>query len=98
MAAPIWDLIAAMVDVGANDDSLPLSDRLTSCIAGTAKAGKVNLSWQVLAHITGTDKERRLVQDRVGCNQGGANAPPLHIVGIGKAGQHQLLADELGES
>ena len=98
MAAPIWDLIAAVVDVGADNDSLPLSDGLASNVTGTAKAGKADFTRQVLAHLTGTDKQRRLVQDWVRCNQGAADTPSLLIVGIGKAGQHQLLADELGES
>ena len=41
-----------MVDVGSNNHPLPLADRLTRCITGAAKAGEVNLSWQVFTHIS----------------------------------------------
>ncbi|MNF01219.1 hypothetical protein D3C80_2001820 [compost metagenome] len=74
-----------MVDVGPDNHPLPLADRLTHCITSTAKASEVNLSRQVFTHIPWTDKERGLVQHRVGCYQWAADTPPLHIVGIGEA-------------
>ena len=97
VTTPIRLVITTVVDVGPDNYPLPLTDRLTRCITGAAKAGEVNLSWQVLTHIPWTDKERGLVQHRVGGHQRATNTSPLHIVGIGKARQHQLLTDELGK-
>ena len=64
VTAPIRLVITTVVDVGPDNYPLPLTDRLTRCITGTAKAGEVNLSWQVLTHIPWTDKERGFVQHR----------------------------------
>jgi hypothetical protein len=72
----------AVVDVGPDNHPLPLADRLTRCITGTAKAGEVNLSWQVLTHIPWTDKERGLVHTGLGATSGPPIRRPLHIVGI----------------
>ena len=85
MTTPIRLVITTVVDVGPDNYPLPLTNRLTRCITGAAKAGEVNLSWQVLTHIPWTDKERGLMQHRVGGNQWTADTPPLHIVGIGPA-------------
>ncbi|MDM5130285.1 hypothetical protein OB962_04600 [Aeromonas piscicola] len=91
MAAPIWRVVAAMVNVGTDYHPLPLADQLAHSITGAAKAGEVNLSRQLFTHIPWTDKDRCFVQHRVGRYQWPANTPPLHIVGIGKARQHQTV-------
>ena len=82
-----------MVDVAPTITVATFADQLTRCITGAAKVRAVphvssNLSWQVFTFISWADKERGLVQYRVGCNQRAANTPSPPgglIVGIGKA-------------
>ena len=45
VTTPIRLVITTVVDVGPDNYPLPLTDRLTRCITGAAKAGEVNLSW-----------------------------------------------------
>jgi len=54
VATPIRLVITTVVYVGPDNYPLPLTDRLTRSITGTAKAGEVNLSRQVFTHIPWT--------------------------------------------